>query len=174
MGSLKTVYSKEAIQERVETLGREVSERYRDAAEPVVAVCVLKGAFMFFADLVRCLDFDPELDFVRLASYGQDTISQGKVLFSKDMEVSVQGKHVLIVEDIIDTGYTAQYLTKVLSARNPRSIAFCALVDKASRREVDIEIDFVGFSLEGGFIVGYGLDYAENYRQLSSICELTA
>ena len=174
MSQLKTVYSRDVIQERVQALGQEISEGYRGVSEPVVAVCVLKGAFIFFADLVRCLDFDPELDFVRLASYGQDTVSQGRVLFSKDMEVSIHGKHVLIVEDIIDTGHTAQYLKRVLQARSPRSIAFCALVDKASRREVDVKIDFVGFSLTGGFIVGYGLDYAESYRQLSSICELTA
>jgi hypoxanthine phosphoribosyltransferase len=174
MSTLKTVYSREDIKQRVEALGREISERYRSVSEPVVAVCVLKGAFIFFADLVRSLDFDPELDFVRLASYGQETVSQGRVLFSKDMEVNIQGKHVLIVEDIIDTGYTAQFLTRVLQARNPLSVAFCTLVDKASRREVDVKIDFVGFSLAGGFIVGYGLDYAEQYRQLSSICELTS
>jgi len=174
MSSLKTVYSREAIKARVEALGREISERYRSVSEPVVAVCVLKGAFIFFADLVRCLDFDPELDFVRLASYGQDTVSQGRVLFSKDMEVNIQGKHVLIVEDIIDTGYTAQFLNRVFQARSPLTIAFCTLVDKASRREVEVKIDFVGFSLTRGFIVGYGLDYAEQYRQLSSICELTA
>ena len=172
MDQLKTIFSREAIQRRVEELAAAISEDYGCKTEPVVAVCVLKGAFVFFADLIRELHFGPELDFVRLASYGKETSRGEKVVFTKDIEVSIADKHVLIVEDIVDTGNTVDYLARVLKTRNPRSVKICALVHKTSRREVPVNIDFYGFKLTGGFIVGYGLDYAEQYRNLPNICEL--
>jgi hypoxanthine phosphoribosyltransferase len=172
MDQLKTIFSREAIQRRVEELAAAISEDYGGKTEPLVAVCVLKGAFVFFADLIRELRFGPELDFVRLASYGKETSRGEKVVFTKDIEVSIADKHVLIVEDIVDTGNTVDYLARVLKTRNPKSVKICALVHKISRREVPVNIDFYGFKLTEGFIVGYGLDYAEQYRNLPNICEL--
>ena len=166
----QVVFDKDVIAKRVRELGREISHRYGD--EPLVCVCVLKGAFVFFADLIRSLSIDPELDFVRLASYAGGTSREGKMIFSKDMEVSIEDKHVLIVEDIVDTGHSMHYLTQVFQARNPRSIAIAALVDKNERRELDVTVDFPGFALDKGFIVGYGLDYDEKYRGLEGIYEL--
>jgi hypoxanthine phosphoribosyltransferase len=166
----KVVFDKDVIAKRVKELGREISGRYGN--EPLVCVCVLKGAFVFFADLMRSLTIDPELDFVRLASYAGGTSREGKMIFSKDMEVSIQDKHVLIVEDIVDTGHSMQYLTRILEARRPRSIAIAALVDKSERRELDVRVDFPGFALDKGFIVGYGLDYDEKYRGLEGVYEL--
>lgn len=172
MEQLKTIFPREAIQSRVEELAAAISEDYGGKTEPVVAICVLKGAFVFFADLIRELRFGPELDFVRLASYGKETSRGEKVVFTKDIEVSIANKHVLIVEDIVDTGNTVDYLARVLRTRNPKSVKICALVHKISRREVPVHIDFYGFKLTEGFIVGYGLDYAEQYRNLPNICEL--
>lgn len=166
----RVVFDKDVIAKRVRELGQAISRRYKD--EPLVCVCVLKGAFVFFADLMRSLDIDPELDFVRLASYAGGTSREGKMIFSKDMEVSIEDKHVLIVEDIVDTGHSMQYLTRVLEARNPRSIAIAALVDKNERRELDVTVDFSGFALDKGFIVGYGLDYDEKYRGMDGVYEL--
>ncbi len=172
MNQLRPIFSRDAIRQRVEDLAADISKHYRYGAEPLVAVCVLKGAFVFFADLIRELQFGPELDFVRLASYGKETSRGEKVVFSKDIEVSIADKHVLIVEDIVDTGNTVDYLARVLQTRNPKSVKICALVHKVSRREVQLRIDFYGFKLSEGFIVGYGLDYAEQYRNLPNICEL--
>jgi len=166
----RVVFDKDVIAKRVAELGRQISARYAD--EPLVCVCVLKGAYVFFADLMRALTIDPEMDFVRLASYAGETSRDGKMIFSKDMEISIEDKHVLLVEDIVDTGHSMKYLTQILQARNPRSISIAALVDKAERREVDIVVDFPGFSLDKGFIVGYGLDYAEKYRGLDGVYEL--
>ncbi len=156
----------------VHRLAEEISSHYQALPDPVLGICVLKGAFIFFADLVRKLPMRLELDFVRLASYGREKTSGDKVLFSKDIETSVQGKHILLVEDIVDTGRTLHYLTQVLQARGPKSVRICALVYKSSRTEIEIPIDFCGFSLDKGFVVGYGLDYAEHYRQLEGIFEL--
>ncbi len=166
----RIVFDKERIAKRVDELGRKISATYGE--EPLVCVCVLKGAYVFFADLMRSLTIDPEMDFVRLASYAGGTSRGNKMIFSKDMEVSIEGKHVLIVEDIVDTGHSMKYLTQVLTARNPRSIRIAALVDKNERREIDVTVDFAGFTLDKGFIMGYGLDYDEKYRGLDAVYEL--
>lgn len=170
---MQVVYSQEQIAQRIQTLGTTISAAYREIQEPLVAVCVLKGAFVFFSDLVRGLDLDLEIDFVRLASYGQQTERHFKVQFTKDLETSITDRHVLLVEDIVDTGHSVQYLTQVLWARKPKSIRICALVDKKERREVNVHVDYPGFDLAKGFIVGYGLDYAERYRHLGEICTFT-
>lgn len=167
--NMKVVISPEEIQERVATLGREITERYK--GEPVVVVCVLKGGFLFFADLVRHIDLDLELEFVRLASYGRGTES-GELVFTKDMEISIKDRNVLIVEDIVDTGQSMDFLMRTLEERKPRSLAIAALVDKYERREVDVKVDFPGFHLDKGYIVGYGMDFAERYRELDGIYEL--
>lgn len=167
---LKTVITSEAIARRVGELGAAISDIYKD--QPLVMVCVLKGAFIFFADLVRAVSLRPELDFVRLASYGDQTMRKGQPQFSKDMDLSVAGKHVLVVDDIVDTGHSMQLLLDTLAARGAKSLRACALIDKRERREVDVTVDFSGFVLSSGFVVGYGLDYAEQYRHLSAVYEL--
>lgn len=161
----------EEIQERVATLGKEITEAYPDES-PLVCVCVLKGGFLFFSDLIRKIDKDLEVDFVRLASYGTATARGEDILFSKDMEVPIDGRDVLIIEDIVDTGHSMDFLKHVLLKRRPKSLKICALVDKSERREIDVEVDFAGFKIQDGFIVGYGLDYAERYRELDAIYEL--
>lgn len=166
---LKMVYDAQAIAARVAEMGREINRLYE--GQELVVVCVLKGAFMFFADLVRHLDMRPELDFVRVASYGASTSSCGAVSFTKDVEVQLQGKHVLLVEDIVDTGHTVDFLLRQLAARGARSLRLAALVDKQERRTVPVRVDFTGFALPGGFIVGYGLDHAERFRELPGIYE---
>lgn len=154
----------------LERLGRDISARYA-AGESVVAVCVLKGAFMFFSDLVRRIEAPLRLEFVRLASYG-DATSSGDLVFSKDVETSLTGKHVLIIEDIVDTGRSMDFLKRTFEERGPASVRIAALVDKYERREVELTVDFPAFTLEQGFLVGYGMDFAEKYRELDAIYEL--
>lgn len=158
------------IRRRVAELGAEISAHYR--GQPLVCVCVLKGAFLFFADLVRHITCAPEIDFVRLASYGGATSRGRQTVFTKDMEVDVDGKHVLLVEDIVDTGRSAEFLLHVLEKRGAASLKICAFVDKHERREVGVAVDFAGFPIQKGFIVGYGMDYAEQYRELDAVYEL--
>lgn len=164
---LRIVYDESVIRARVRELAAEIDAAYRD--EPLVVVCVLKGAIFFFSDLVRALTISPELDFVRLASYGDGMQSKRNVAFTKDLELSIEGKHVLIVEDIIDSGHSMDFLLKQLGARGAKSLRLAALIDKAERREVPVHADFVGFALPVGFIVGYGMDYAEHYRALPAV-----
>lgn len=165
------VYSEEQIATRVAELATEINTLY--AGQPLVVICVLKGAFMFFTDLVRHLTVEPELDFVRLASYGSKQERGEHISFTKDIEVSIEGKHVLVVEDIIDTGHTMDFLFRQLAARGSKSLRLATLIDKSERRAVPIRADFVGFHLPKGFIVGYGLDYAERYRELGGIYEMS-
>lgn len=166
---LNVVYSEEAIAERLRDIAAQINTDY--AGEDLVVVCVLKGAFMFFSDLVKLLTMNPELDFVRCASYGKGMSSTKTISFTKDLEVSIEGKHVLVVEDIVDTGHTMAFLIKQLEARGAKSIRLAAIVDKFERREVDVTVDYPGFTLQKGFIVGYGMDYAEKYRELGAIYE---
>lgn len=166
---LTPLYSSEAIQERVQAIAKEINAHYKD--ESVVAICVLKGAFMFFSDLVKHLTCNPELDFIRIASYGQHAESSRNIVFSKDVDVSLVGKHVLIIEDIIDTGHSMEFLFQNFKERGAASLRLAVLVNKGERRECPITPDFVGFTLPKGFIVGYGLDYAERFRELPAIYE---
>ncbi len=166
---LKPLISEEAIQKRIRELADEISALYKD--EPLVVVCVLKGAFMFFSDLVKHLSCKPELDFVRLASYGAASKSSKTITFTKDVEIPLEGKHVLIVEDIVDTGHSMDFLFRQFQARGARSLRLAVLLDKHDRREVPVTSHFVGFALPSGFVVGYGLDYAESYRELPAIYE---
>lgn len=167
---LKEVFSSEVIAARIKELGKEISETYGE--QPLVCVCVLKGAYLFFADLTRSLKAEPEIDFVRLSSYGNGKSRTGSMNFSKDLEGSIADKHVLIVEDIVDTGHSVEFLKHVFSKRNPLSIKTCTLIDKNERREIDLKVDFSGFVVENGFLVGYGMDYAEKYRYLNAVYEL--
>ncbi len=165
--SLKVLYSPEVIAARVREIAAEINALY--AGKPLVMICVLKGAFMFFSDLVKLVDVRPEIDFVRVASYGTGTSSSRTVSFTKDVEISLEGKHVLLVEDVVDSGHTMEFLFRQLAARGTLSLRLAALVDKRERREAPVHVDFPGFRLDGGFIVGYGLDYAERCRELPAV-----
>ncbi len=165
--SLRELYSAKAIDERVRELASRINTDYQDA--DLVVVCVLKGAFIFFADLVRHLRMNPLMDFVRLASYGAGDSSSGAVAFRKDVEMPLAGKDVLIVEDIVDSGATMDFLCRELRSRGVKSLRIAALVDKIERRTVDLTVDYAGFIIDSGFLVGYGLDYAERYRELPGI-----
>lgn len=168
---LECVIGPERLAARVRELAQEIDAFY--AGEPVVAVCVLKGACLFFSDLVRAMRPDElELDFVRLSSYGMDTTSSRRIRFSKDVEADIAGRHVLVVEDIVDSGHSMRFLLDQFAARAPRSLRLAALVDKRERREAGVRVDFAGFTVSSGFLVGYGLDYAERYRALPGIYEL--
>jgi len=165
--ALTEMFSAERIDARVRALAKQISQDY--SGKELVMICVLKGAFIFFADLVRCLDLHPKIDFIRVASYGTEKSSSGEVRFSKDVECSLENKDVLLVEDIVDSGTTMEFLVREIRSRGVRSLRIAALVDKHERREVPVGVDYVGFSIASGFIVGYGMDYAEQYRELPGI-----
>ncbi len=167
---LKLIISPDEIQAKIEELGKEITRDYED--KKLVVIGILKGAFIFMADLVRSIDLPIEIDFVRLQSYGSSTESSGQISITKDVELSLKDKHVLVVEDIIDTGYTIQYLKEILSLHKTASVKICCLIDKKERREVEIDADYVGFEIERGFLVGYGLDYDEKYRNLPGVYHL--
>ncbi len=135
-------------------------------------VCILKGAFMFMADLCRSVSRDARIEFIGISSYGKEKSSSGEVKLTKDLDSSIEGADVVIVEDIVDTGITLTYLTHVLSQRKPRSIRIAALLDKPSRRMRPIQVHYRGFEIPDEFVVGYGLDYAEDYRNLPDLCVL--
>ena len=167
---LRCIYPQEAITARIHQIASEINTLY--SGKDVVVVCVLKGGFMFFTNLVKELTVKPQLDFVRLASYGSGTKSAGDVMLVKDVELSLEGKHVLIVEDVIDSGHSMDFLLRLFAVRGAASLRLAVLVDKRERREVEVTPDFTGFTLREGFIVGYGLDYAERYRELPAIYEV--
>ena len=167
MEEKELLYSQEKIAERVKTLADLISRDLE--GQEVVLIGVLKGAFIFLADLVRHLKIPHTVDFVRLASYGSRSVSSGEITFSKDVETDVEGKAVLIVEDIIDTGESIAFLQERLQERRPASIRVCALIDKRERRERAVTADYVGFEMEEGFVVGYGLDFNEKFRCLPEI-----
>jgi hypoxanthine phosphoribosyltransferase len=159
------------IQRRVRELAGEIAADY-GPDEEIHLVCVLKGGFMFLSDLVRALRARVTLDFIALSSYGKGTKSSGEVRLLKDVDHALEGRHVIIVEDIVDTGLTLHYLQEILRARSPKSLRTVCLLSKPSRREVDVRVDYVGFTIEDRFVVGYGLDYDERYRELPYIAVL--
>lgn len=163
----EVLFTEEQIQEKVKELGEMISRDFADR-NPLV-ICVLKGAFIFMTDLVKRITIPLEIDFMAVSSYGQSTKSSGEVKIVKDLDTSVEGRDILIVEDIIDSGLTLSYLIDVLERRNAHSISVVALFDKPRRRTVDLEPDYKGFAIPNVFIVGYGLDYAEKYRNLSYV-----
>jgi hypoxanthine phosphoribosyltransferase len=164
---LKLLFPQKEIAETVARLAREISADYTD--KRLVLVGVLKGAFVFLADLARQLTIPAAIEFVRIASYGAKKESCGKITVKKDVEISLEGKDVLIVEDIVDTGLSLKFLIEHLHAHNPSTLKVCALVDKKARREVEIKVDYTGFAMTDGFIVGYGIDFNEHYRALPEI-----
>ena len=161
--------SQAQIQRRVAELGEALALEYRDK-HPVM-ICILKGGIMFFTDLVRAMPIHLDMDFMAVSSYGRSTRSSGEVQIRKDLSNSIEGRHVIIVEDIIDSGYTLTYLTRMLAVRGALSIRICTLLDKPSRRApgITLKVDYVGFECPDAFVVGYGLDYGERYRNLPYI-----
>ena len=168
---LKKLFSKDEINNAIKRIASQIENDYDD--EKIVFICLLKGSFMFTSDLIRHIRNPSRIDFIRASSYGSGTCSTGEVTISKDIEEGVQGENVIIVEDIIDSGLTLTRVRDMLQERNPKSIRICALLDKRARRKVEIEGDYVGFTLEDGFVVGYGIDFAEMYRNLPDIFVVT-
>ena len=163
----EVMISAEELAKRVGELGRQITEDFKD--KKFIAVCILKGSTVFYADLARQIDLDFEFDFLSLSSYGNSRSSSGIVRFRKDLDNDIRDKHVLLIEDIMDSGQTLSYLSEILAARKPASISICTLLDKPSRRKVSITPDYRGFEIPDEFVVGYGLDYAEKYRNLPFI-----
>ncbi len=166
----KVLISKDEIAKRVAQLGAQITRDY--AGESLTLICTLRGASIFFADLARAIKGDVELDFIAVSSYGAGTKSSGEVKMIKDLSEPIRGKNIIIVEDIIDTGITLSYLKNLLSARKPKSLKVCALLDKPSRRTTDFKGDYIGFEIENEFVVGYGLDYNEKMRNYEDVCVL--
>lgn len=158
------------IAQRLDGLAETINRDYQ--GKELLLIGILKGACIFLSDLARRLDMPVQIDFVRLASYGQAADSSGSVAITKDVELPVEGRHVLVVEDIIDTGLTLAWYLDYLEKLKPASVRVCAMVDKRERREVDVALDYVGISVQGGFLVGYGLDFAEKHRNLPAIYEV--
>ena len=164
---MKVLLSRDAISARVEELGRDIGRDYRD--RPPHLVGVLKGACTFLTDLSRAIDLRVTLDYIAVSSYGTSSRSSGEVRLVKDLDQGLEGRDVLVVEDIVDTGLTLNYLLNVLRARGPKSLKVAALLSKPSRRLVETHLDYVGFSIDDHFVVGYGLDYNEQFRNLKDI-----
>ena len=168
--SMKLIISPEEIQTRVAQLAAQISQEFQ--GQDLVLLGVLKGAFIFMSDLARHLEMPVEMDFVRLASYGSATESCGQITMTKDCEIDLAGRNVLVVEDIVDTGLTLKWLADKLRQRGAAQVKLCSLIDKSERREVELELDYVGFDIPRGFLVVYGLDFDEQYRYLPGVYEL--
>lgn len=166
----EVLISAEQIAAKVSQLGHRISVDYQ--GRPLTLIAILKGAAVFAADLMRRIDVPLTLDFMALSSYGQSTRSSGIVRIQKDLDHSVEGRHVLIVEDIVDTGLTLNYLFGHLKARGPSSVKICALLDKPERRQVAVPVHYKGFEIPDDFVVGYGLDFDQRYRNLPDVCRL--
>lgn len=164
---MEVLFATEEIAARVGELGRQISADYR--GRELVLIGVLNGAFILLADLARTLTIPVRIDFIRVASYGNAACSSGQVSLRKDVELDLHGRHLLLVEDIVDSGRTLACLREHFQQRGAASLAVCALIDKRERREVDLVVDYPGFQVESGFLVGYGLDYAEDHRQYPAV-----
>ncbi len=165
-GIVRILLPEQEIRVIVENLGREITSHYKETGGELLVVGLLKGSFIFMADLVRSIDYPLALDFLAVSSYGDATVSSGDVSIRMDIGESVQDRNVLLVEDIVDTGHTFDKVIRWLQTRNPGSLKTCALLSKPSRREVEVRIDFCGRDIPDDFVCGYGLDYAQKYRNL--------
>jgi len=170
MHEKELIITRVEIDQRVKELGRAITRDY--LGKDLVVIGILKGAFVFMADLIRTIDLDLAVDFLQVASYGRGHVASGPIRVDKDITLSITGKHVLLVEDIVDTGRTLIRIKEFLADRGPQSIRICVLIDKKERRQEDIRVDYVGFVVDKGFLVGYGLDYGERYRQLPDVSGL--
>ena len=170
---IETFITTQEVQQRIAELAKEINHYYQhNHCDSLVVVGLLRGSFMFMADLVRQLNLPVEVDFLTASSYGTGTESSRDVKILKDLDGEINGKDVLIVEDIIDTGFTLNKVRDILKLREPRSVAICTLLDKPSRREVDVPVEWIGFAIPDEFIVGYGIDYAQRYRNLDYIAKV--
>lgn len=170
MDSKTIVLDQEQISSRVRELGEQITREY--AGRKVVMLCVLNGAFIFAADLCRAIDLELEIDFIRVASYGDAMHSSGTVQLIKSPELDLHRKDIILIEDIVDTGHTVAWLSRHFQESGANSVRLCTLIDKTERRETAVTIDFVGFIVNKGFLIGYGLDYAEQYRHLPAVFTL--
>ena len=166
---VEIMFSESDIQARLAALGAQITVDYKDTQAPLVLIGVLKGSFLFMADLCRYIDLPIEVDFLGLSSYGDQQESSGVVRVTQDLSRSIEGKHVLVIEDIIDSGLTLSYLVDLFKYRKANSIKIVTLLDKPTGRKVDLKADYIGFEVPDAFVVGYGLDYAEKYRNLPYI-----
>lgn len=164
---VRVLISEAEVNQRIEELGKAISEEY--AGKQVHLICVLKGGVFFLCELAKRITVPVSIDFMSVSSYGDDTSSSGFVKIAKDLDDNLEGKEVIIVEDIIDSGRTLSYLLDLLKQRNPKGMRLCTLLDKPERRVCDVKVDYVGFSIPDEFVVGYGLDYAQKYRNLPYI-----
>ena len=171
MAKIDVMISEAEIAKKVEEIAKQIEIDYK--GEPLLVVGILKGASVFVSDLIRKINLDVSIDFMSVSSYGNSTESSGTVKILKDLDIDIAGKNVLIVEDIIDSGLTLSNLVKELQIRNPKSLKLCTLLDKPERRKTDVHVDYVGFVIEDKFIVGYGIDWAEKYRNLPYIGSVT-
>ena len=160
----EVLFSQQQLEERVDQIAQEITRDY--AGKEIVLISVLRGSFVFMADLCRRIDLPCTIDFMSVSSYGSGTSSTGQVQITKDLSGDISGKHILVVEDILDSGNTLSYLLKLLEQRKPASIRLCTLLDKPERRVKPVEVHYSGFTIPDAFVVGYGLDYAEHYRHL--------
>lgn len=162
--NIRILISEKDIKQRVKELAEQISEDYRGRS--VHIICILKGSIFFACDLMKKIDIPVTIDFMAVSSYGDDTVSSGRVRIVKDLDESISGKDVIIVEDIIDSGNTLSYLSELLGARGPASLNVCSLLDKPERRVTDVDVKYVGFEIPDEFVIGYGLDYKQRYRNL--------
>lgn len=166
----KILIEEKELQAKVAELGAKITEDYK--GKDLLIICVLKGAVIFTSDLIKRIDLPLDIDFMAISSYGANTKSSGVVRILKDLDMSIEGKHILIVEDIIDSGLTLAYMIENLKSRGPESVEICTILDKKERRTIDLDIKYTGFVVPDEFVVGYGLDYAEKYRNLPYIAVL--
>jgi len=169
---MKVLIPAAKIHERIAELGAEIDRDY-PSGEPVYLIGVLKGACIFLADLARATNVPARIEFIGISSYGKGKSSSGEVKVTKDLDVSVEGHHVIIVEDILDTGLTLSYLVKLMAQRKPKSLRIATFLDKPDRRQSPVQVNYVGFKIPDEFVIGYGLDYAEDYRNLKDVCVLS-
>lgn len=165
----KVVFTEEQLKAKVKELGQQITTDYQDEQEEIFCVGILKGASVFYTDLVREINLPVKFDFMIASSYGNGTSTTGAVKILKDLDYDIEGKHLIVIEDIIDSGTTMNYLLKYFQKRGAKTVKLCSLLSKPSRRTVDVKIDYCGFEVPDEFIVGYGLDYAEVYRNLPYI-----
>jgi len=168
MNRIIELYSKIKIKERIKELGLEITNNY-DKDDEIIIICLLKGAFIFASDLVREIDRDVKIEFMNVSSYGENTVSSGQVNILNDISIDIKDKNVIIIDDIIDTGYTLNEIKKILELRNPKKLELCTLLDKKEGRKVIMDIDYNGFECPNKFVVGYGMDAGSKYRNLPNI-----
>ncbi|MBQ6171579.1 MAG: hypoxanthine phosphoribosyltransferase [Clostridia bacterium] len=169
MKDVKVFLSEKEIKDKVAELGKQISNDYRGKDKNLLVIAILKGSVIFLSDLIRNIDVDLSIDFMVISSYGRSTTSKGNVKIIKDLDINIHSYDLLIVEDILDSGYTLSKLIEILKVRNPKSLKICTLLDKPDRRVVNVDLDYCGFTVPDEFIVGYGLDYDEKYRNLPYI-----